>query len=625
MCGIAGIAGPGVEAIYKKAMPPMMKAIAHRGPDAEGVWADKGVALGHRRLSILDLSDAGKQPMADSSGTLQLVFNGEIYNFQAIKAQLSGVTFRSGTDTEVMLEGYRKWGLELLDQMNGMFAFALWDAEAKKLVLARDRLGIKPLYYAFDGQQLIFASQIRSILASGLVKAKLNKAVLEDYLVYQTVHEPETLVKGIKMLPAGHVAVYEKGKLSIESWWEIDKPQNAPFREGEISEESTRKAVKETLTKAVERRLIADVPLGAFLSGGIDSSAMVGLMASVSEKPVETFSVVFEEKEFDESPWSSLIAKKFNTRHHPLLLKPSDFLEGLPDGLAAMDHPSVDGINSFIVSRETRAKGIKVAISGLGGDELFAGYPVFTQIPFMQAKKMFFALPLSIRKVLASLIQAGAGRSGQKIAEVLRLNNLSLEEIYPIFRTVYSPQLLDKMLGKDRPGYNAVKGFVKEHTNNMAQFPGLSRISIAEISTYTRNVLLRDTDQMSMAHALEVRVPFFDHEVVELCLRLPDSLKFPHFPKKLLVDSLGDLLPHDLVHRKKMGFVFPWQQWLKNELFSFAKTRIDRLEERNLFQMGRPSKIWEQFQTGQGGILWVHIWSLVVLEDWITRNEIETD
>ncbi len=628
MCGIGGIID--LNQRQPDLIRQMAKALSHRGPDAMGLHEEGRIHLAHLRLSIIDTSERGNQPMHSADGRYTMVFNGEVYNYREIKRELPSRDWQSESDTEVVLAAYDHWGKDCVRHFNGMFALAIWDRRNEELFLARDRMGIKPLYYHFDGDHFAFASEVRALLVLPWVPKEIDRDALANYLTYQTVYGTGTLVKGVCMMGAGTRAVLKMGERTAatfagkrpfeeEAYW-------APGRQGEVWQggpDETRKKIRSLLRDSVERRMISDVPLGAFLSGGIDSSAIVALMSEVSTQPVDTFSVVFEEKEFDESTYSEMIARKYNTRHHPILLRPQDFLDSLRDGLRAMDHPSGDGINSYVVSQVTRREGIKVALSGLGGDELFAGYPIFTQIKGIQQSRVW-KIPYLARKVMAAAyLQVKSGRQAGKKAALLGLRNNDFSNIYPVYRTVFSPkEAADLVI----PSGTQVRGYSVDYLQAVVEeaetyYPGLiSKTSFAEIKTYTHSVLLRDMDQMSMAHALEARVPFFDHELVDMVFQLSDEVKWPHFPKSLLVESLGDLLPPELVHRKKMGFVFPWEHWLRHDLKSFAEDRIRSLKDRGLMDRHQLQRLWDEFLAGDGPWIWPHVWLLVVLEEWMQNN-----
>lgn len=619
MCGIAGIISTNPYAHLEILIHQMNEKIAHRGPDADGFFIEPGVALGHSRLAIIDLSPAGNQPFQDNSGRYFMLYNGELYNYLELKAELVGkYEFRTQSDTEVILAAYINWGPECLKRFNGMFGLAIWDKEERNLFLARDRLGIKPIYYCQTEKGVLFASEIRAILSTGWTNKNINQKALVDYLRYQTVHAPNTLIDGIYMLPAACFANYKEGQFSIKKYWDL-----TPRTNGRLYTDRTQiqENVRELLQKAVSRRLMSDVPLGAFLSGGIDSSAIVALMAQASTQPVNTFSVVFNEKKYDESPYANIIAEKYKTNHTPILLKPQDFLDALPTALNAMDCPSGDGINSYVVSKVTREAGITVALSGLGGDELFGGYPVFRQWTQLYKKRWLWNFPQLLRNGTGQLAKAVLNNhKSDRLHELMTLPKLEFADAYPVFRKLTSTKDIAQLSSRLPAHHNAVALLLENERSNLRGMPLLSQVSLGEISSYTQNVLLRDTDQMSMASSLEVRVPFFDHELVEYVLGIPDDYKFPHTPKQLLVESLGDLLPYEVVHRPKMGFVFPWADWLRHELRDFASQRLSQLGARSLFNEEEIHSVWSRFLKKDKKISWVNIWTLVVLEEWLNKH-----
>ncbi|MBP7515767.1 MAG: asparagine synthase (glutamine-hydrolyzing) [Flavobacteriales bacterium] len=624
MCGIAGIAGlMGLEApdaLVKR----MTDREAHRGPDAEGIWNGGDVVLGHRRLSIIDLSAASNQPLHSADGRFVIIFNGELYNYKELKAQLAHHAFVTGGDTEVVMAAHAEWGIDCLEKFHGMFAFALWDKQERELHIVRDRLGIKPVYLFEHDGHLLFASEIRALFATGLVPKELDTDGLADYLRYGTVHAPATLVKGVRMLMPGHRLRWRAGEVSTQRYWHL--AANAQRSAAELSLPDVQREVRERLARAVEKRLVSDVPFGAFLSGGIDSSAVVGLMAQASTSPVHTFSVVFDEEAFSEERYAKLVAKRFHTEHTTIRLKPEDMLRFLPEALQAMDHPSVDGPNTWVVSKVTKEAGITMALSGLGGDELFAGYEVFSRTLGLLKKNWITAVPKPLR-AMAGAAYKGARRTAaaSKAAELLKVRSFAIEETYPLSRLAFTNSELRSFAPALKLPGNAVQDIVTELLNKEdgSSLPLLSQVSLAELSTYLQNVLLRDTDQMSMAHALEVRVPFLDHELVEFVLGVNDQHKFPHNPKQLLVDSLGDLLPREIVDRPKMGFTLPWEQWMKNDLKSFCEERLTKLGQRAEFDEAGVRHLWQRFLSGDKRVTWSRVWYLVVLADWIERNGIE--
>ncbi len=623
MCGIAGIYSGKLEPQTAAAVRAMNNSIAHRGPDDEGYYTDNFVALAHRRLAILDLSPAGHQPMHDSTNRYEIIFNGEIYNFKEVRDELKNYSFQTQSDTEVILAAYQEWGPYCLHRFNGMFAFALWDKEEQLLFIARDRLGIKPLYYTETNGTWLFASEIRALLASGLVKKELNRKVLPEFFMYQTVHAPRTLINNVNMLLPGHYMLLKNGAMNITRWW--SPRENFAVDSHNKTYKEVCSDINTLLTAAVERRLISDVPFGAFLSGGIDSSAVVGIMSRIQEQPVKTFTIAFGEKEFSEAGFAKQVAKKFNTDHTEFLLKPEDFLKALPVALNALDHPSGDGPNSYIVSELTRKHGVTMALSGLGGDEIFAGYPVFNRSLQIEQYNWLFSIPAPLRGLMGSVYASlKPGIASEKLAQLLHNQDGSLLNTFPVSRQVGLPKHVKALTGSLSEPDALQEILQRELSNRGSQLPTLSKVSVAEITSYMQNVLLRDTDQMSMAVALEVRVPFLDYELVEYVVGVKDEFKKPVFPKKLLVDSLGDLLPDQVVNRKKMGFVFPWEIWLKNELRSFCEEKIQQLIKRDIINGNYLAASWERFLKGDKNVRWLDMWLCVVLENWLETNNIES-
>ncbi|MGZ3943372.1 MAG: asparagine synthase (glutamine-hydrolyzing) [Mucilaginibacter sp.] len=617
MCGISGVVAPLNLEILDNAIVKMTNTMQHRGPDAGGYYVKPGVALGHRRLSIIDLSAKANQPFIDPTGRYVIVFNGEIYNFPEIKAQLPDYNFISTSDTEVILASYIRWGVKCLGQLNGMFAFGIWDNLEKTLFVCRDRLGVKPLYYYHQHDFFAFASEIRALLSAGLIKKEISDASLEDYLLNQAITAPYTLFKNVYQLMPGQYGVFQNGEFSVHDFWRIETKIDFP---GIDDSEQVKKQIRRLLTESVERRMISDVEIGAFLSGGIDSSIIVALMAQATSNPVNTFSIVFDEKEFDESRFSNIIAKKYNTKHYPITLKPKDFLDELPAALAAMDTPSGDGINSFVVSKVTRQAGFTVALSGIGGDELFAGYPHFMLFHKLKTNRLLRSSPYFLRKLTSEVSNLlWRGIKGNRFAAMVGSENFNIEHQYPLLKQVFSPKAAGKILTKS--GYfNPLKKIMLDKSEDIERLPVLSQYSIAEFLGYTQNVLLKDMDQMSMANSLEVREPFFDYKLVEYVLQVPDNIKYPVYSKSLLVESFTDFVPPEIIHRPKMGFVFPWDKWLRHELKSFAESHLALLGQRKQFSAPEIDKLWNMFQKNIGGVKWIHIWQLVVLSVYLAEN-----
>lgn len=620
MCGIAGIIG-----LNPKQSTPyihnMVKAIDHRGPDANGIWIKDFVALGQTRLSIIDLSEEANQPMVDKTGRYVIVFNGEVYNYLEIRSKILNYPFKSQSDTEVVLAAFIKWGKDCLQHFNGMFAFAVWDRQKEELFIARDRLGIKPFYFYKKRNLFVFASEIRAVLKTGLVPKIINKSGVQDYLTYQTIHAPFSIIEGVYQLMPGEYGLFKGNQLERKLYWDLKAQGNSNGENWNY--DKVIKQVRQLLLEAVDRRMVSDVPLGAFLSGGIDSSSIVALMAELSYLPIHTFSVVFGEKKFDESVYSNLISKKYHTNHTSILLNPKDFLDDLPAALKAMDVPSCDGINTYTVSKATKNAGITVALSGLGGDELFVGYPIYNQWYKLVQKKLLWKIPVFIRQPLGKLAgKITMDHRSERIEELLGKQEFSFEEIFPIFRKVMNNNDLRDVAYQYPIGGNYLEEQFFDVSKMMAKKPIFTQASIGDISSYTQNILLRDSDQMSMASALEIRVPFFDHDLVEYVMRIPDIIKYPHYPKKLLVEALHPLLPDEIVHRKKMGFTFPWEFWMKNELKDFCEKNLQSLGEKGIFNPTELMTYWHRFLAGDKRITWVKVWLLVVLANWLSENDI---
>jgi asparagine synthase (glutamine-hydrolysing) len=632
MCGICGIISLTNQSLSTDILQKvglMNNALAHRGPDDAGVWHNDSVALAQRRLSIIDLSAAGHQPMVSPDNQIVITFNGEIYNYQDLKKQTPQYNYQGNSDTETLLAAYQKEGTTMLNKLNGMFAFAIWDALNKRLLIARDHLGIKPLYYFVNKDYLIFASEIRALLASDLMPKKLNKNTLSAYLKYQTVYAPDTLVEGISMLMPGHFMDVKNGIIKIDSYWSLEEEfqiSDSKFQEPSLSSNvkfqtsSYQKTVRQTLREAVDRQMMSDVPFGAFLSGGIDSSVVVGLMREVTSGDIDTFTISFAEKQFDESPYARAISERFHTKHHEIRLSPDDFLDSLPDALNALDHPSGDAVNTYVVAKATKQQGIKMALSGLGGDELFGGYPIFKQSERLQKLSFLNHVPQGIRHSIGQILKKGdPSVQSRKIADVLSLETINPMSAYGIFREIFSTEQRQTLL---KNGYANSNNVIADSIS-ISKYPNIplySQVSIAEMNGYMQNVLLRDSDQMSMAHALELRVPLLDVELVKLVLRIPDAVKKGVGSKPLLVAAVSDLLPASLFDRPKMGFVLPFERWMRHELRDFCTLHLNHLADRPEFQSMAVKQLWQSFLAGEKGVSWSRLWTLVALAHWLKKN-----
>lgn len=638
MCGIAGIhitlRAVG-ETAADEALRRMTGRLAHRGPDDRGTaWArgrDCAVGFGHTRLSIIDLSSAGHQPMHDPATGNRITYNGETYNFGDVRRELSAEenSWRSQTDTETILRAYARWGTDCVTHLRGMFAFAIWDAEKQQLFIARDRLGIKPLYYFQAGGAFLFASEVRALLASGLVPRELDPSALSEYLTYQSVPAPKTLVKDVGALPPGcWLTVDAEGRVTQKRYWHLLEQSSAEARTATYDE--ARRRVRELLHEATALHLVSDVPVGVFLSGGIDSSAIVALMREQGQT-ASTFSVVFSEQAYSEAAHARRVADMFRAEHTELHLTEDTLLDELPAALAAMDQPTGDGVNSYVVARAVRETGIKVALSGLGGDEFFAGYDSFTRLErATRLLRPWGRVPVAVRRLAARTLQSIGGSSVRAVkASAMIGSDGTMAALYPIMRQVLSTGQRQALL-KDS-WQSAVREeddpYVRLLRETLAGDPSaepLAQVSYAEGRTYMHDVLLRDADAMSMAHALEVRVPLLDHKLVEYLIGLPDAHKRANgTPKRLLVESLDGLLPDEIVRRPKQGFTLPFAVWMRGALRTFCEERLgpERLGSRGIFDVAQVRKLWGDFQEGRAHVSWSRLWVLVALEEWLERNE----
>ncbi len=616
MCGISAIVHPKGELQVRSILESMNAAMTHRGPDAGGVFTNEHIGLGHRRLSIIDTEQSANQPMRSSNNNWIIAFNGEIYNYIELKAnELQDVTFKTSSDTEVILELFQKYGVECLSKLKGMFAFVIHNIETHDTFVVRDRYGMKPLYFSMQKKGCFIASEIRALLASDIIPRKLNRIALEEYIETQTVCAPNTLIENVQLLEAGHYLHFKENETTKHCYYRLLADTSYELTD----KKSTQELLRSTLRESVLQHMRADVPFGAFLSGGIDSSLLVGLMSEVRSEKINTFQISFEEEAFDERKYAQLVAKKFGTDHHEINLSAEAFLQDIPSAVASIDFPSGDGPNTYAVSKATKEAGLTVAISGLGGDELFAGYPVFQ---YMQSIEKSFLLKLSypLRKSASTLLNTiSSSRSLRKKAELLGLPKANLASAFPLVRNVWKANELIS---------RTTKHFEIENNFNFIfekQAPLLNRVSAAEIESYMQHVLLRDSDQMSMAHSLEIRVPFLDHQVVELATHLSNDLKNPISPKKFLTETFADILPEEVVNRKKMGFTLPWSVWMKNELRDFTEQGFNVLYEQGVVNEKVLRNAWNKFILGSDEKSFISFWHLSVLGHWMKNNRITFD
>ncbi len=567
MCGIAGFFtrpefadATGPEAILRS----MQSALLHRGPDGNGLWIDpqRAAGLAHVRLAILDPSPAGAQPMLSPDGRYVISFNGEIYNFHALRDELQaqGSQFRTGSDTEVLLALLQREGSAGLSRLRGMFALALWDVQARRGLLARDGFGIKPLYYADTPTGLLFASELRSLLAGHAQPLRLDPAAVAGFFATGSVPEPATLVEGVRMLPPGHFLEWSAGRSGIGRFWEV------VFPEPSVHDEATAVSLtRAALEDSIAAHFVSDVPVGLFLSGGIDSTALLALARSTGQaEGLSAFSIAVDDPAFNEADVAASTARDFGAAHHVLRLDAATARDSFAAFIDSMDVPSVDGFNTWTVSGLARSHGIKVVLSGLGGDEMFGGYPSFTQVPRLHAATHALARIPGLGRGLGQLVGSLAQASRWRRAGELLSPGKGLGDAYRAYRGIF-PSADAVRLAAHFTGLpeQAVRESIQPDRPNLPQCAD-DRISYLEITRYMRNQLLRDSDVMSMAHGLELRLPLVDQRLFDTISTLPAAIRLQP-GKKLLLDAVPEV-PEQVRHARKRGFSFPIRAWLEKDL-----------------------------------------------------------
>ncbi len=603
MCGIAGFFAHDGNAVGTDAdamLNRMLSSMLHRGPDGRGAWLDRrgSAGLAHARLAIIDTSTAGAQPMATADGRYVISFNGEIYNYRSLRAELraKGCHFTSDSDTEVILQLLQSDGPAGLSRLRGMFALALWDCEAQRGLLARDGLGIKPLYYAMTSFGLVFASELRTLLASAAVRLELDPASVFGYFATGSVPEPDTLVQGVKMLAPGQFLAWSGGRSETGTFWKLAFPETGACDAG-VAVARTRAALEES----VAAHLVSDVPVGLFLSGGIDSNAILALVAVAGASAgMAAFSIGVDEPGFDEAALAAAAAASFGVRHHVLRLDAVRAQDSLSDFIAAMDVPSVDGFNTWTVSRLARSHGYKVVLSGLGGDEMFGGYPSFAQVPKMSAAAHAMARVPRLARAMGALTQRlPLSPRMQRASDLLR-PGVDMSDAYRAYRGIFSVTDAARLaahytgrseseIRRDIPG-----------REELASVPPADRVSYLEITRYMRNQLLRDSDVMSMSHGLELRLPLVDQGLFDALAGIPSSLRL-RAGKQMLLDAVPEI-PDQVKNAPKRGFSFPLQTWLQQEMGP---------EFRNA-AAGMPVKATQ----------WYQLWSMMALGRWLEARSI---
>jgi asparagine synthase (glutamine-hydrolysing) len=628
MCGIVGFINtergqPASEQIARA----MAAAIIHRGPDDEGFYFHQRVALGMRRLSIIDLA-GGHQPIANEDGSVHVVFNGEIYNFHELRARLiaRGHRLRTASDTEVIVHLYEDYGDELVQYLNGMFAFALWDERRERLLIARDRMGEKPLYWTQTADAFIFASELKSLLTHPSIERKLNLSALRKYLFYECVPAPHSMIAGVGKLPPAHRLILENGNVRTERYWQLDYN----VEKTRLSEAGAVEELRQRLREAVRLRLVADVPLGVLLSGGIDSSAIAALACEAAQGRVRTFSIAFDEKSFDESSYARTVARRLGTEHFEQRFTEREMLDLVPEIPRLLDEPLGDGslIPTFLVSRFTRQH-VTVALGGDGGDELFAGYPTYVA---HRVAGWYRALPSFIRRGVIEPTVAALPVSTENLSFDFRAKRFVRGAALPdgtrhqswmgSFDEAEQHALLNPEVIAAHPDadvFNEVRAY--DHRNGIDL---IERMMTLDAQHYLSECVLVKVDRASMAASLETRAPFLDHTLIEFLTRLPVELKLRRLTTKyILKEAMRGKLPDEVIDRPKKGFGMPVAKWTRGELRPLVREMFapDRLKRRGLFNSAYVERILAQHESGAADHRKL-IWTLLMFEMWAEKNQL---
>ena len=629
MCGIAGIISPQLDAAVRdEAVTAMVLRQRHRGPDDSGLFSGPDVTLGMARLAIIDPAN-GHQPMTSPDGRFTLVFNGAIYNHRELRPGLAarGWVFQTNCDTEVLLAAFALDGAGCLPRLRGMFAFGVWDARERTLFAARDALGIKPLYYArLPKGGVIFASELNALLASRQVPREIDPVSAGEFLAWFSVPAPRTIYRGITNLPAGHsLTVTAAGRLSHEAWWHLPAPVS-PGRVAANYHDFVH-GLRQQLEESIRAHQVADVPVGAFLSGGMDSTAIVGLMTRAGGPKLKTFSLIFGESGYSEQAIARLAAQAFGTEHHETLITGARVASDLPRILESFDQPTGDGINTWYASQLAHLGGVKVALSGLGGDELFGGYPSFRDLPRLDRLLPFWRiLPGGLRARIVAGLRARPGARARKLADFLA-HARDLHELASLQRRVLpetgrlallapGARAAAERLGPNHP-------LLDDFTAELAGAGSFQIISAWELRTYMADVLLRDSDVFSMAHSLELRVPFVDRALLEWLWPQPAWFKYdPRRQKRALADATADLVPAAIRERRKQGFALPFPVWMRAELRPFLEEIFSAgsLAACPWLEAGEAARLWQEFKARRDPRAWSRVWTLAMLIAFANRR-----
>lgn len=627
MCGIAGIYNPDNRKINKNTLEKMSLAIKHRGPDAKGIFLYQNVGLANRRLAIIDLSDCANQPMTSADGNCCITYNGEIYNYQDIMNELiiRGYKFKSKSDTETILNGYIEYGPDIVKKLIGQYAFCIWDSKKKRLILARDSVGINPLYYSSDGKSFLFASEIKSLLASGFIKREINTESLHHFLSMFVVPAPFTMIKSIKSLPPGHVMMVDKSGITIDKFYGIPV---GLWRNNRMTESQLSEILENTIYKAVTSSSVSDVPVGAFLSGGIDSSAITALLSKKSEHPVKTFSLWSDDgAAYDERKYARLVSGRYHTEHYEYNVSEKEVIKELPKIIYYFDQPTGGSFENYFVSKIAHSH-VKVALSGLGGDELFAGYhSIIYQTKIFS--DLYKYMPVKLLKIINYLAdQSPLGRDTKKTIKVanefLKLPNAIKKRLYIYFafnenckRNLYHPRMIDSI--KD---FNTEKYF-ENIIKDVKSQDATDQLSYLDLMTYTRDDLLTGTNMMSMASSLEVRVPLLDTRLINFSSEIPPKYKYNNgISKYIFRKVMKKYLPHEVLNHKKTGFGLPRVRYMRNSLKPYIETVLTSrtFRERELFNQLYVKNLVNDFYSEKNNrMLWnehLRIWILFIFELW---------
>ncbi len=645
MCGIAGVVTSRGEKVDRARLTAMTDILTHRGPDASGYWLSPSgeVGLGHRRLSILDLSPAGAQPMASASGRYTVAYNGEIYNFLALRTELEkqGATFRGHSDTEVMLTAFDRYGIvQALSRLDGMFAIAVWDEAEQSLTLIRDRIGIKPLYYRHANGELSFASELRPIVTLQRKLPAISPQALNEYLRLGYVPAPLSIFENIHKLPPGTYITYHNGKLSEpQKYWNLTQIARTSMEHSFTDEKEALTALDAGLRKSVASHMVADVPLGAFLSGGIDSSSVVALMQAKCTRPVKTFTIGFEDAAFNEAKHAAAVAKHLGTEHHELYITDADARAVIPSLPDMYDEPFADvsQIPTFLVSKLARGE-VTVSLSGDGGDELFAGYNRYLFVTAFWQKLQY--MPASLRRAVGYILASPSADAWDRVFRLLgpilptRLKPaMPGEKMHKVARTVSATtihelqrRLISQWMLPEQAltaPYKTAAPFLKHFSNDIADLPPVTQQMLWDAQTYMVDDILTKVDRASMRVGLEARVPLLDHHIVELAFRIPLNMKLRDGQGKwLLKQMLYQYVPKELIERPKMGFGVPVDAWLRGPLREWAEEYLaeDRLRREGHFDATTIRQKWLAHREGSanhGGMLW----TVLMFQLWYERMQ----